>query len=75
MSLEGFTDYIIGLSSPVTKDKIKKAKADIEKAGGKVLNEISLGMHGLIVSLPSDLVQTFDAKDYVDFVEQDQVGK
>lgn len=39
------------------------------------MNEITLGMHAIIVSLPSDQVQSFDSKDYVDFIEQDQVGK
>lgn len=63
------------MSNPVTKEKIKKAKADIEKAGGKILSEITLGMHGFVVSLPSDLVQSLDNKDYIDFVEEDQIGK
>ncbi|KAI8049375.1 hypothetical protein BDF21DRAFT_433267, partial [Thamnidium elegans] len=71
---DGFTDFIIGLSSPVTKDKIKKAKADIEKAGGKILSEITLGIHGFVVSLPSDLVQSLDNKDYIDFIEEDQIA-
>jgi hypothetical protein len=44
------------------------------KSGGKVLHEITLGMTGLVVALPSDLVQAFDSKDYVDFIEEDQLG-
>ncbi|KAG2210959.1 uncharacterized protein EV154DRAFT_561455 [Mucor mucedo] len=70
---EGFTTYILGISEPVTKDKIKQAKADIKKAGGEVTNEITLGMHALIVSLPSDRVQALDNKDYIGFMEKDQI--
>lgn len=70
---DGFASYIIGLSEPVTDKKIKEAKKDIEKAGGKVNFEITLGMHGLVVSFPTDLVQAFEAKDYVDFIEEDKL--
>ncbi|KAI8875669.1 hypothetical protein K501DRAFT_202119, partial [Backusella circina FSU 941] len=67
----GFTDYIVGITGG---DKIQKAKMDIEQAGGKVLHEISLGFNGLVVSLPSDQLQAFDAKDYIDFMEEDKAG-
>lgn len=65
----------MGLSDPVTKDKFTKAKADIEKAGGTVLHEITLGMNGIVVSLPSDQAESFKSKSYVDFIEEDQAGK
>ncbi|CAO3623708.1 unnamed protein product [Mucor hiemalis] len=70
---DGSTDYIVGLSKPVTDEKIKRAKKDIEKSGGKVKFEITLGMQGLVVSFPSDLVQALESKDYVDFIEEDKL--
>jgi hypothetical protein len=51
------------------------ARADVEKAGGIVLHEITLGMQGMIVSLPSNQLQAFENKGYVDFIEQDRAGK
>ncbi|KAG2189665.1 hypothetical protein INT46_010848, partial [Mucor plumbeus] len=72
---EGFTDFIIALSKPVTKDKLEKAKADIKKAGGKINHEITLGLEGFAVSLPADQITAFDQKDYIDFVEEDKSEK
>ncbi|KAL7320165.1 hypothetical protein PS15m_000085 [Mucor circinelloides] len=69
---EGFTDFIIALSKPITAEKLEMAKADIKKAGGKINHEISLGLEGFAVSLPSDQVTAFDRKDYVDFIEKDR---
>jgi hypothetical protein len=40
-----------------------------------VLHEITLGFNGLVVSLPSGQLQAFDAKDYIDFMEEDKAGK
>lgn len=74
MNLEGFTDYIIALSKPITAEKLATAKADIQKAGGKINHVISLGLEGFAVSLPSDQVTAFDQKEYVDFIEQDKSG-
>lgn len=74
MNLEGFTDFIIALSKPITAEKLEMAKADIKKVGGKINHEISLGLEGFAVSLPSDQVTAFDQKDYVDFIERDRSG-
>ncbi|EPB90818.1 hypothetical protein HMPREF1544_02396 [Mucor circinelloides 1006PhL] len=71
---EGFTDFIIALSKPITAEKLEMAKADIKKVGGKINHEISLGLEGFAVSLPSDQVTAFDQKDYVDFIERDRSG-
>ncbi|OBZ85983.1 hypothetical protein A0J61_05971 [Choanephora cucurbitarum] len=68
---EGYTDYLIALSEPVTDAKWEQARADIEKIGGKVNYEITLGMKGLAVSVPSNIVLALDQKDYIDFMEQD----
>ncbi|KAI9021027.1 hypothetical protein CLU79DRAFT_754774 [Phycomyces nitens] len=69
---EGFTDYIVAFKKPVTDDKIKKARADVKAAGGKIIYEIKTGSRGLIVSLPDEHVSALDNKDYVDYMEKDQ---
>lgn len=47
----------------------------MKKLGGKVNFEITLGMHALAVSLPSNQFQTFQQEDYIDFIEEDKTGK
>jgi hypothetical protein len=73
--IEGFTDYIIAITKPATEAKFEKAKADVERLGGKVNYEIHLGLEGLSVSLPTGQLQTMDNRDYVDFVDVDHEGK
>ncbi|KAI9490289.1 hypothetical protein BDB00DRAFT_875484 [Zychaea mexicana] len=68
----GYTDYIMALKEPVSDATIKQAKADVESAGGEVTYEIKTGLHALICSLPNERITTFDNKNYVDFMEQDQ---
>ncbi|KAI8095057.1 uncharacterized protein B0P05DRAFT_524523 [Gilbertella persicaria] len=62
---------MLALKEPVTQKKINQAKSDIEKMGGKILYEITLGMHGFAVAIPSNTVIAMDQKDYVEFMEQD----
>ncbi|KAL0095107.1 hypothetical protein J3Q64DRAFT_1094290 [Phycomyces blakesleeanus] len=69
---EGFTDYIVAITKPVTDEKIKKARADVKAAGGKIIYEIKTGSRGLIVSLPDEHVSALDNKDYVEYMERDQ---
>lgn len=75
MGLAGYTDYIMALKKPVEDGVIEQAKSDVEAVGGKVVYEIKIGFQALIVSLPNDQYTTFENKDYVDFIEQDQQGK
>ncbi|KAG0165156.1 hypothetical protein DFQ30_008899 [Apophysomyces sp. BC1015] len=68
----GYIDYIMALSKPATAAKFKQAREDVENVGGKVTYEITAGLKALTISLPEGLVQTFDNKDYVDFIEEDK---
>ncbi|KAL1934783.1 hypothetical protein VTP01DRAFT_6965 [Rhizomucor pusillus] len=68
----GYTDYIMAIKEPADDAKIKQARADVESCGGKVNYEVKYGLKALIVSIPDAQVSTFDAKDYIDFMEKDQ---
>ncbi|KAF7722754.1 hypothetical protein EC973_002708 [Apophysomyces ossiformis] len=69
----GYVDYIMALSEPATPEKFKQAREDVEKVGGKVTYEITIGLKALTISLPEGLIQSFDNKDYVDFIEEDKI--
>ncbi|KAG0768902.1 hypothetical protein G6F16_001596 [Rhizopus arrhizus] len=74
---EGFTTYIVGLKEPVNQAKINKVKEDVIKSGGKVLDEINLGLRGIIVSLPTPdngIVQALEVNDIVDFIDEDRAA-
>lgn len=75
IGLAGYTDYIMALKKPVDDAVIEQAKADVEAVNGKVIYEIKYGFQALIISLPNDQYTTFENKDYVDFIEEDQQGK
>ncbi|CDH60193.1 predicted protein [Lichtheimia corymbifera JMRC:FSU:9682] len=68
----GYTDYIMALKKSVDDAVIEQAKADVEAVNGKVIYEIKIGFQALIISLPNDQYTTFENKDYVDFIEEDQ---
>lgn len=65
----------MAIKEPADDAKIKQARADVESCGGKVNYEVKYGLKALIVSIPDAQVSTFDAKDYIDFMEKDQEGK
>lgn len=65
----------MAIKPPADDAKFSQAKADVEAAGGKVIHEIKTGFKALIISLPNHQVWTFDNKDYIDFMEQDQEGE
>ncbi|CAO3667104.1 unnamed protein product [Rhizopus stolonifer] len=70
---EGFTKFIVGLKSPVTQAKINKVKEDVINAGGQIVDEINLGMRGLIVSFPDDsMIHKLAISDNIDFIEEDK---
>ncbi|KAG1592757.1 hypothetical protein G6F48_002445 [Rhizopus delemar] len=74
---EGFTTYIVGLKEPINQAKINKVKEDVIKSGGQVLDEINLGLKGIIVSLPTPdngIVQALEVNDIVDFIDEDRAA-
>lgn len=65
----------MALKKSVDDAVIEQAKADVDAVNGKVIYEIKIGFQALIISLPNDQYTTFENKDYVDFIEEDQQGK
>ncbi|KAI9481499.1 MAG: hypothetical protein EXX96DRAFT_216073 [Benjaminiella poitrasii] len=65
----------MALKSPVTKKSYKQVKSDVESMGGKVEQELHAAFKAVIISLPSEQVNTLKSKSYVDFMEEDKSGK
>ncbi|CAO3660047.1 unnamed protein product [Umbelopsis ramanniana] len=71
----GYTDFIMVFNRDISDSDFKKAQDDVLAANGVINHKYTAGLKGLSVSLPdsnSGLVNTFEAKDYVKFIETDQ---
>ena len=76
--LAGYTDFIMVFNRDISDSDFKKAQDDVLAANGIINHKYTAGLKGLSVSLPDSnngLVNTFEAKDYVKFIETDQTGK
>ncbi|KAI8580927.1 hypothetical protein K450DRAFT_235293 [Umbelopsis ramanniana AG] len=71
----GYTDFIMVFNRDISDSDFKKAQDDVLAANGVINHKYTAGLKGLSVSLPDNkdgLVNTFEAKDYVKFIETDQ---
>ncbi|GAA5813441.1 hypothetical protein MFLAVUS_006919 [Mucor flavus] len=65
-------NYIMAFKPPVTEKTFQQARADVKAAGGKVTYEFKSALKGILVQLPSQEINAFNAKSYVDFLEPDK---
>ncbi|GAB5586999.1 hypothetical protein Unana1_01899 [Umbelopsis nana] len=56
----------------ISDSDFKKAQDDVVAANGVINHKYTKGLKGLAISIPDDHVNTFESKDYVKFMEEDQ---
>jgi hypothetical protein len=58
----------------ISDEDFAQAQKDVLAAKGIITHKYTAGLKGLGISIPDDTVNTFDSKDYVKFMEEDQSG-
>ncbi|CAM0135632.1 unnamed protein product [Umbelopsis sp. WA50703] len=56
----------------ISDEDFAQAQKDVLAAKGIITHKYTAGLKGLGISIPDDTVNTFDSKDYVKFMEEDQ---
>lgn len=72
--LAGYRDYIMVFNRDISDEDFAQAQKDVVEAKGVITHKYTAGLKGLGISIPDDTVTTFDTKEYVKFMEEDQTG-
>ncbi|KAG2177252.1 hypothetical protein INT43_007909 [Umbelopsis isabellina] len=70
--LAGYRDYIMVFNRDISDEDFAQAQKDVVEANGVITHKYTAGLKGLGISIPDDTVTTFDSKEYVKFMEEDQ---